>query len=123
MFIGGLNWETTDGQLTKVAHNLTDSCLVDGLKNYMSQYGYVESCTIMRDANGRSRGFAFLTYSDPDSVTRVMGDTHHLDGKQVGCRLRGGSVIDVVRLIPNELYPKPSTSGQPRSLLAVSLLE
>ncbi|ORX36162.1 hypothetical protein BD324DRAFT_630427 [Kockovaella imperatae] len=67
MFIGGLNWETTD----------------DGLKEYMSQYGEVEACTIMRDPTGRSRGFAFLTYKDPSSVNQVMGMTHHLDGKQI----------------------------------------
>nr|XP_031858670.1 uncharacterized protein CI109_005905 [Kwoniella shandongensis]KAA5525742.1 hypothetical protein CI109_005905 [Kwoniella shandongensis] len=67
MFIGGLNWETTD----------------DGLKAYMAQFGEIDACTIMRDLNGRSRGFAFLTYKNPSSVTQVMSQNHHLDGKQI----------------------------------------
>jgi RNA-binding protein Musashi len=49
----------------------------------MGQYGPVEACTIMRDPNGRSRGFAFLTYKSADSVTKVLAEVHHLDGKQV----------------------------------------
>ncbi|KAK8846582.1 hypothetical protein IAR55_005668 [Kwoniella newhampshirensis] len=67
MFIGGLNWETTD----------------EGLKAYMAQFGEIDACTIMRDLTGRSRGFAFLTYRNPSSVTKVMSQNHHLDGKQI----------------------------------------
>ncbi|WVR04274.1 hypothetical protein IAU60_001274 [Kwoniella sp. DSM 27419] len=67
MFIGGLNWETTD----------------DGLRAYMAQFGEIEASTIMRDPTGRSRGFAFLTYRDAASVTKVLAQTHHLDGKQI----------------------------------------
>ncbi|KIR27382.1 RNA-binding protein Musashi [Cryptococcus deuterogattii 99/473] len=67
MFIGGLNWETTEA----------------GLSEYMGQFGEIDACTIMRDPSGRSRGFAFLTYRDPASVTKVMAQTHHLDGKQI----------------------------------------
>lgn len=55
-----------------------------GLSEYMGQFGEIDACTIMRDPSGRSRGFAFLTYRDPASVTKVMAQTHHLDGKQVG---------------------------------------
>ncbi|KAK1926595.1 hypothetical protein DB88DRAFT_173245 [Papiliotrema laurentii] len=67
MFIGGLNWETTD----------------DGLRAYMAQYGEIDTCVVMRDPSGRSRGFAFLTYKDPASVVKVLDKTHHLDGKQI----------------------------------------
>lgn len=37
----------------------------------------------MRDAAGRSRGFAFLTFEDPAAVNAVMVREHHLDGKIV----------------------------------------
>lgn len=37
----------------------------------------------MRDANGRSRCFAFLTFEDPASVNAVMVREHVLDGKIV----------------------------------------
>lgn len=50
----------------------------------MRQYGPIEACTIMRDPNGRSRGFAFLTYQSAESVDKVLAEVHHLDGKQVG---------------------------------------
>lgn len=37
----------------------------------------------MRDAAGRSRGFAFLTFSDPESVNAVVAKQHEVDGKVV----------------------------------------
>ncbi|KAK5168862.1 uncharacterized protein LTR77_006171 [Saxophila tyrrhenica] len=77
MFIGGLNWETTD----------------QSLKEYFSQYGDVVDCQVMRDgATGRSRGFGFLTFKDPKTVNIVMVKEHFLDGK----------LIDPKRAIPRE---------------------
>lgn len=68
MFIGGLNWETTD----------------ESLKTYFSQFGDVLECTVMRDnATGRSRGFGFLTFAASKSVTTVLTKEHFLDGKIV----------------------------------------
>ena len=58
--------------------------LSDGLRNYFSQFGKVDACTIMRDPAGRSRGFAFLTFEDPAAVNAVMVREHYLDGKIVG---------------------------------------
>ena len=84
MFIGGLNWETTDGRSLII--NCLSLLYVDkseGLKAYMGQFGEIDSATIMRDPSGRSRGFAFLTYSNVSSVNKVMEQVHHLDGKQV----------------------------------------
>ncbi|KAH7100444.1 RNA-binding domain-containing protein [Auriculariales sp. MPI-PUGE-AT-0066] len=76
MFVGGLNWDTSD----------------DGLRKYFSQFGKVDACTIMRDASGRSRGFAFLTFDDPAAVNAVMVREHYLDGK----------IIDPKRAIPRQ---------------------
>ncbi|GAB7360790.1 hypothetical protein MBLNU230_g0777t1 [Neophaeotheca triangularis] len=77
MFIGGLNWETTD----------------QSLKDYFSQFGEVLECTVMRDgATGRSRGFGFLTFKNPKDVNTVMVKEHTLDGK----------IIDPKRAIPRE---------------------
>ncbi|KAF2862955.1 hypothetical protein K470DRAFT_211783 [Piedraia hortae CBS 480.64] len=77
MFIGGLNWETTD----------------ESLKAYFSQFGEVIECTVMRDgATGRSRGFGFLTFKDPKNVNTVMVKEHMLDGK----------LIDPKRAIPRD---------------------
>ncbi|WEJ96134.1 hypothetical protein PSN45_003670 [Yamadazyma tenuis] len=68
MFIGGLNWDTTE----------------QGLVDYFSKYGEVIDYTIMRDsATGRSRGFGFLTFKDPRSVDEVVKTPHELDGKLI----------------------------------------
>ncbi|KAF9224573.1 RNA-binding domain-containing protein [Gyrodon lividus] len=80
MFIGGLNWDTTD----------------ESLRNYFSQFGKVDACTIMRDAAGRSRCFAFLTFDDPASVNAVMVREHFLDGK----------IIDPKRAIPRQEHQR-----------------
>lgn len=81
MFIGGLNWETTE----------------DGLRDYFSKYGHVIDLKIMKDSNtGRSRGFGFLTFDQPSSVDEVVKTQHILDGK----------VIDPKRSIPREEQDK-----------------
>lgn len=81
MFIGGLNWETTE----------------DGLRDYFSKYGTVEELKIMKDpATGRSRGFGFLTFESSKSVDEVVKTQHILDGK----------VIDPKRAIPREEQDK-----------------
>ncbi|KAL9078866.1 MAG: hypothetical protein Q9157_002202 [Trypethelium eluteriae] len=83
MFIGGLNWETTD----------------QSLKDYFSQFGEVIECTVMRDgATGRSRGFGFLTFKDPKTVNTVMVKEHYLDGK----------IIDPKRAIPRDEQERTS---------------
>lgn len=83
MFIGGLNWETTD----------------ESLFNYFSEFGEVAECTVMRDgASGRSRGFGFLTFKDPKVVNTVMVKEHFLDGK----------IIDPKRAIPRDEQEKTS---------------
>ncbi|XDT43300.1 Eukaryotic RNA Recognition Motif (RRM) profile [Nakaseomyces glabratus] len=81
MFIGGLNWETTE----------------DGLREYFSKYGNVVELKIMKDPNtGRSRGFGFLSFDAPSSVDEVVKTQHILDGK----------VIDPKRAIPREEQDK-----------------
>lgn len=81
MFIGGLNWETTD----------------ESMKNYFSAFGEVLEVNVMRDTNtGRSRGFGFLTFKDAKSVSEVLKREHFLDGK----------IIDPKRAIPREEQDK-----------------
>ncbi|OHE99128.1 nuclear polyadenylated RNA-binding protein [Colletotrichum orchidophilum] len=83
MFIGGLNWETTD----------------QSLRDYFSQFGEVVECTVMRDSStGRSRGFGFLTFRDAKTVNIVMVKEHFLDGK----------IIDPKRAIPRDEQEKTS---------------
>lgn len=106
MFIGGLNWDTTDGRyfLLLISIWLLNLHSVESLRDYFTQFGKVDACTIMRDAAGRSRCFAFLTFDDPASVNAVMVREHMLDGK-------------IVR--PSPLLFKPATHVLPRLTLSV----
>lgn len=90
MFIGGLNWETTDrmhhSMLNFLRYSIECSLTLDleSLRDYFSEFGEVQECTVMRDsASGRSRGFGFLTFRDPKTVNTVMVKEHYLDGKIV----------------------------------------
>jgi RNA recognition motif-containing protein len=100
MFIGGLNWETTD----------------EGLRAYFIQFGEIDQCTIMRDPTGRSRGFAFLTFRDPASVVKVLEQNHQLDGKMVFL----GPVPAHARSTRSARSRAPSTSARPRCSSAAS---
>jgi RNA-binding protein Musashi len=130
MFIGGLNWETTDRELIRMLKiTLILIRLIESLKDYFSQFGEVQECTVMRDAaTGRSRGFGFLTFKDPKTVNIVMVKEHFLDGKIVriapffathksACKFCNGktdclhkrfSKIDPKRAIPRDEQEKTS---------------
>ena len=69
LFVGGLSWETTQ----------------ENLQRYFSRYGEVIDCVVMKNSeSGRSRGFGFVTFSDPANVAAVLQNTpHQLDGRTV----------------------------------------
>lgn len=112
MFIGGLNWDTTDGILVHAVcqpvYPGTKVAISEGLRNYFSQFGKVEACTIMRDAGGRSRCFAFLTFEDPASVNAVMVREHFLDGKIVSIT----AVLIARSLFLTQFFPRSTLSEQ-----------
>lgn len=69
MFIGGLSWQTTP----------------ESVREYFSQFGDVAEVMVMKDpATRRSRGFGFITFSNPASVEKVLSyPAHQLDGKLI----------------------------------------
>ena len=68
LFVGGIPWETTE----------------DRLKDYFQTYGEVREVVIMKDrATGRSRGFGFVLFADPEVADRVVEEKHTIDGRQV----------------------------------------
>ena len=69
MFIGGLSWQTTP----------------ESIREYFSMFGELAEVMVMKDpATRRSRGFGFITFSDPSAVDKVLSfPLHQLDGKMV----------------------------------------
>lgn len=57
----------------------------ENLQRYFSRYGEVIDCVVMKNSeSGRSRGFGFVTFSDPANVSLVLQNgPHQLDGRTV----------------------------------------
>ncbi|KAH8298640.1 hypothetical protein KR018_004592, partial [Drosophila ironensis] len=57
----------------------------ESLRDYFGRYGDISEAMVMKDpTTRRSRGFGFVTFSDPNSVDKVLTQgTHELDGKKV----------------------------------------
>jgi cold-inducible RNA-binding protein len=70
LFVGGLSWDTTD----------------ESLRQSFEQYGEVTDAKVITDRDtGRSRGFAFVTFSDASAATAAIAamDGTTLDGRTV----------------------------------------
>ncbi|XP_017756567.1 PREDICTED: RNA-binding protein Musashi homolog Rbp6 isoform X4 [Eufriesea mexicana] len=85
MFIGGLSWQTSP----------------ESLREYFTKYGDITEVMVMKDpTTRRSRGFGFITFSDPASVDKVLAQgNHELDGKK----------IDPKVAFPRRTHPKMVT--------------
>lgn len=71
IFVGGLAPHTTNESL--LAH--------------FSQYGRTTDCVVMMDrSTGRSRGFGFCTFEDPQVAAGVLALQQVVDGKEVECK-------------------------------------
>ena len=68
LFVGNLSWNTTE----------------DDMYNHFSTFGQIDECRLITDREtGRSRGFGFITYSDPDMAQTAINemDGRELDGR------------------------------------------
>ena len=82
LFVGGLPYETTDGELEKL----------------FSPEGKVESATVITDRNtGRSRGFGFVEMAVDEEATKAI---EKLNGTEIG-----GRNIVVAEARPREERP------------------
>ncbi|XP_053228666.1 DAZ-associated protein 1 isoform X1 [Podarcis raffonei] len=96
LFVGGLDWSTTQ----------------ETLRSYFSQYGEVVDCVIMKDkTTNQSRGFGFVKFKDPNCVGTVLASRPHtLDGRNIDpkpCTPRG---MQPERTRPKEGWQKGSRS-------------
>lgn len=91
IFVGGLSGDTTEHMFHE----------------FFSQYGKIAESQIMQDHyTGRSRGFGFVTFHDPESVDRVFtnGSLQELNGK----------VVELKRAIPRNQISSPPSYPNPR---------
>eukprot|EP00276_Gloeochaete_wittrockiana_P010963 CAMPEP_0184658172 /NCGR_PEP_ID=MMETSP0308-20130426/23904_1 /TAXON_ID=38269 /ORGANISM="Gloeochaete witrockiana, Strain SAG 46.84" /LENGTH=248 /DNA_ID=CAMNT_0027096883 /DNA_START=211 /DNA_END=957 /DNA_ORIENTATION=+ len=73
VFVGGLAWQTKN----------------ETLQAYFAQFGeLIEAVVITDRATGRSRGYGFVTYVDPEAAKRATVDTNPLiDGRRTNCNI------------------------------------
>lgn len=55
------------------------------LMSYMSEFGEVIGVKILKK-NGKSRGFGFVTFKDPETANYVIELHHEMDGKKFDCK-------------------------------------
>jgi len=70
LFVGGLSWDTTD----------------EGLKQAFDRFGEIAEAKVILDRDtGRSRGFGFVTFNEPDAAQSAIGemDGSELDGRRI----------------------------------------
>ncbi|KAH1130298.1 hypothetical protein J1N35_001676 [Gossypium stocksii] len=73
IFVGGLAWETQR----------------DTMKRYFEQFGEIIEAVVITDKNtGRSKGYGFVTFKDPDAAMRACQNASPtIDGRRANCNL------------------------------------
>ncbi|KAL5707275.1 hypothetical protein ACHQM5_025342 [Ranunculus cassubicifolius] len=73
VFVGGLAWETQS----------------DTLRRYFEQFGEIIEAVVITDKNtGRSKGYGFVTFRDPEAANRACVDPNPvIDGRRSNCNL------------------------------------
>ncbi|OII75009.1 RRM domain-containing protein [Cryptosporidium ubiquitum] len=55
--------------------------------NLFEKFGEIEDSTIIREKNGRSRGYGFVTYKSSDSIKKLFNENLILNGRQLLVKL------------------------------------
>ncbi|XP_064936261.1 uncharacterized protein LOC135588201 isoform X1 [Musa acuminata AAA Group] len=73
VFVGGLAWETKS----------------ETLRRHFEQFGETLEAVVITDKNtGRSKGYGFVTFRDPESARRACADPSPvIDGRRANCNL------------------------------------
>ncbi|KAK7301197.1 hypothetical protein RJT34_12058 [Clitoria ternatea] len=73
VFVGGLAWETPTEEMRK----------------YFEQFGDILEAVIITDKNtGKSKGYGFVTFRDPESARRACLDPNPvIDGRRANCNI------------------------------------
>jgi cold-inducible RNA-binding protein len=88
LFVGGLNWKTSE----------------EGLRTAFERFGNISEVKVIMDREtGRSRGFGFVTFSEDDAGTAAVSE---MDGKELE-----GRAIKVNEAIERERAPRSGGGG------------
>ncbi|XP_062091299.1 uncharacterized protein LOC133797420 isoform X1 [Humulus lupulus] len=73
IFVGGLAWETQR----------------DTMRRYFEQFGEILEAVVITDKNtGRSKGYGFVTFKDPEAAIRAcQNPSPVIDGRRANCNL------------------------------------
>ncbi|XP_076954297.1 uncharacterized protein LOC143628646 [Bidens hawaiensis] len=73
VFVGGLAWETQN----------------ETMRQYFEQFGEILEAVVINDKNtGRSKGYGFVTFRDPESAAKACVDPAPvIDGRRANCNL------------------------------------
>ncbi|KAL1225796.1 putative RNA-binding protein ARP1 [Cardamine amara subsp. amara] len=73
VFVGGLAWETP----------------TEEMRRYFEQFGEILEAVIITDkTTGKSKGYGFVTFREPDSATRAVADPNPMiDGRKANCNI------------------------------------
>ncbi|XP_021981544.1 RNA-binding protein 38 isoform X1 [Helianthus annuus] len=73
VFVGGLAWETQTNEM----------------RTYFEQFGDILEAVIITDkVTGKSKGYGFVTYRDPESAKRACEDPNPMiDGRRANCNI------------------------------------
>ncbi|CAM8939991.1 unnamed protein product [Rhodiola kirilowii] len=91
IFVGGLAWETQN----------------EALRRYFEQFGEILEAVVILDKNtGRSKGYGFVTFGDPESARRACIEPNPvIDGRRANCNLaslgRLQPIVTYTHLGPN----------------------
>lgn len=106
LFVGGLSWETSK----------------ENLQRYFARYGEVVDCVVMKNSEtNRSRGFGFVTFSDPANVSLVLQNgPHQLDGRTIDPKPCNPRSLQKPKRGINS-YPKVFLGGLPANVTETDL--
>ncbi|KAJ7965727.1 RNA-binding protein [Quillaja saponaria] len=113
VFVGGLAWETP----------------TDEMRKYFEQFGEILEAVVITDRNtGKSKGYGFVTFRDPESARKACADPNPvIDGRRANCNIaslgrprpsppRGRNIVPISSYQVGTAQGAPSYSGVPTPL-------
>uniref|UniRef100_A0A0G4I651 RRM domain-containing protein n=1 Tax=Chromera velia CCMP2878 TaxID=1169474 RepID=A0A0G4I651_9ALVE len=70
-----------------MVRNLPFSTTTQQLTDLFSKHGQIADVVVVKDKDGKSKGYGFLTYSDITAVELALRETMDIDGRQVIVKL------------------------------------